>query len=241
MIYEWKMDGDVRNFGDALPELIMEEEIFQKWSEDETFMFFPIGSVICNEMMEESLDLGFEPVFSNCGWRGEPLDRSLVDRCLFVGARGPHTQAELARHDVNVKVTGDPAYQVRAVVPRGKPNALAAVVRHIKDDVDYGEQEMQYLGADGVFTPVVETKDDMVDLIEIISGARFVLAGSLHAAIIAHAYEVPFAPLDSEYVDCPPKWGDWLAYVGIEEPVFCRDINEGRTWYNSVKSKIITV
>lgn len=233
MIFEWKLDEDTRNFGDALYEIILEPDIREKWQADEKFMFFPLGSVICNIVMEETLDLGYEPVFIGCGWRGEPLNSNLVSHCLFVGARGPHTKQELVRHDVRVDVTLDPAYEVAQLIKKAEPNALALALRHIKDPGEYDYNSMHEMKADAIFSPVVETRDDIVQLIEIISGARFVLTGSLHGAILAHAYGVPFAPLESEYIDCPPKWADWFASIGLGEPVFVDNIVEGRKWYSS--------
>ena len=234
MIYEWKLDGDIRNFGDALPEVLFPQMILAEWENDPETMYFPIGSVICNEVMDETLRQGFTPVFMNCGWRGEELDDDLVAQCEFLGARGPHTQEELARHGIDVEVTGDPAYSLPQLYAKGAPNALAMVVRHIKDNHDYNKDSIFELKADALFSPVVDTHQDILDMIQKISGARFVLAGSMHAAMVAHAYGVPFAPLMSDYIDCPSKWFDWFAQADLGNPVFVNDVVEGREWYRSV-------
>lgn len=235
MIHEWKLDGITRNFGDALYEILLPPKVYDDFQNDDSSLYFPIGSVICNEVILDTLGLGLKPVFINCGWRGEPLDPELVAECEFVGARGPWTQQELARHDVWVEVTGDPAYELPTLVPKGAPNALAIVVRHIQDPSDYNEQSVHDLKADALFSPVIEEKQDIIEFIQKISGARFVLAGSMHAAIVAHAYGVPFAPLRGHegYVDCPPKWWDWYASVGLEQPVWCEDMVEARAWYRN--------
>lgn len=232
------MDGKVRNFGDALNEVLLPTNIRKEWLEDQERMFFPIGSVICNEVIEETLAMGAKPVFISCGWRGEDLDQSLVDESSFHGARGPHTQAELAKRGVEVQVTGDPAYEIPKLFLRGEPNALAICIRNINDPADYNKDSIFELKADALFSPVVESYEDIVEMIKQISGARFVLAGSMHAAIVAHAYEVPFAPFSSGYIDCPPKWYDWFAAVGISEPQWVSNVVEGREWYRDcVKNK----
>jgi len=236
MIYEWKLDGEVRNFGDALQEVIVPAVIRSQFAEDSEKMYFTIGSVICNDVIDETLRLGLTPVFLNCGWRGESLDPELVRQSEFYGARGPHTQMELSAHGVQVEVTGDPGYEVPKLFVKGQPNGLAMVIRHIKDPADYNKDAIFELKADAIFSPVVETYDDIVEMIQKISGARFVLAGSMHAAIIAHAYGIPFAPFSSGYVDCLPKWRDWMADAGLGEPVFCSNVVEGREWYRSIKS-----
>ena len=65
-----------------------------------------------------------------------------------------------------------------------------------------------------------------------IIGARFVLTGSLHGAILAQAYGVPWAAYDDGFVDSPPKWSDWAAYLGVEI-AFTKTLTEGRAWWES--------
>lgn len=235
MIHEWRFRNSVRNFGDALYEIFLPDNVFADFAEDTQSLYYPIGSVIHNSHMRAALQQGYTPVFINCGWRGEILDPSLVKQSVFIGARGPFTQKELARHGVEVEVTGDPAYRIPDLVEKGPPNALAMVVRHIADTTDYNQNRLHELKADAVLSPAVETKDDIIDLITKISGARFVLAGSMHAAIVAHAYGVPFAPLRGKdhYIDCIPKWHDWMAGSALGRPEFCSDVVEGRQWYRA--------
>lgn len=237
MIYEWKLDGDTRNYGDALPEVLYPTVMLEElWSDPEN-MYFLIGSVICNENMRATLDAGFKPVFINCGWRGEELEDSLVAESEFRGARGPHTQAELAKHGIDVDVTHDPAYELPNLYAKGTPNGLAIAIKHIMDESEYSENSIHELKADALFSPVVTDYQDILDFTQKISGARFVLSGSLHGCMVAHAYGVPFAPLLSDVVDCPPKWFDWFAAEGLGNPVFVKDVFEGREWYNSLRKK----
>jgi hypothetical protein len=63
-----------------------------------------------------------------------------------------------------------------------------------------------------------------------IAGAEFVLTGSLHGAILAQAYGIPWAAYDDGYVDAPPKWNDWAAYLGIRIE-FIETLSEGRQWW----------
>lgn len=231
------MDGKVRNFGDALHEVLLPANIHKEWKEDTEKMYFPLGSVICNDIMESTIRMGVRPVFIGCGWRGEDLDPELVNQCSFVGARGPHTQAELAKCGVEVPITGDPSYEIPKLYVKGEPNALALVIKHILDGSEYSPQTIYDLKADAMFSPVVENYDDIVALIQKISGARFVLAGSMHAAMVANAYNVPFAPFASEYIDCPAKWFDWFAERGWGEPIWVSDVPEGREWYRSIRDQ----
>jgi hypothetical protein len=236
MIYEWKLDGEIRNFGDALHEILLTPNLHKEYMEDEKQMHFILGSVICNEVIFESLDQGYRPVFHNgCGWRGEPIEESIIGHCTFKGVRGPHTQEELARHGIETLITLDPGYEIPKLVRPGAPNGLAIVIRHILDDGEYNIDTMHAMKADALFTPVVQTRQDTIEMIQKISGARFILTGAMHAAIIAHAYNVPFALLASDYINCPPKWEDWMGSLGIRSPGFVDNVVEGRKWYTSMK------
>jgi hypothetical protein len=73
---------------------------------------------------------------------------------------------------------------------------------------------------------------DLWSTIERIAGARFVLTGSLHAAILAQAYGVPWAAYDDGFVDAPPKWLDWAAYLGVSIE-FVRTLAEGQAWWQA--------
>jgi hypothetical protein len=238
MIHEWKLDSNTRNFGDALYELLLDQETINEWEADLTKLHYPIGSVICNENIRMSLKAKMTPVFHGCGWRGQPLDPALVKQAEFDGVRGPNTRKELLRHGIDTPVVLDPAYKLPNIYSPGIPNGLAIAIRHIQDKSDYSINTIHELGADAMFSPVIEDKSDMMAFIEKVSGARFVLAGSLHAAIVADAYGVPFALLGGDWIDCPPKWEDWLASIGIKDVKWVDNVKDGRAWYKSVMTRV---
>jgi hypothetical protein len=237
VIYEWKLDGEIRNFGDALHEVLAPEKQHYEWLIDGKNMHFLLGSVIENSIIRETLALGYRPIFHGCGWRGEPLDTELATQCEFIGVRGPDTQEELENHGIETIISLDPIYQLPLFIEAGEPNGLAMVVRHIKDKTETTPNTIHDLKADAIFRPTVEDKNDIVDFVQKISGARFVLAGAMSAAIVAHAYGVPFGLLKSDYIDCPPKWKDWLASIEFGSPVFVNNVTEGRDWYNIVRKE----
>lgn len=238
MIYEWKLDGETRNFGDAMHEVLIPGKQHYEWVLDEENMHFVLGSVIDNTVIKETLNLGYKPIFHGCGWRGEPLAYELVQECDFIGVRGPYTRDELERHGIKTIISLDPAYQLPHLITKGEPNGLAMVIRHLKDPAELNPNTIHELKADAVFRPSIEDKNDIIELVKKISGARFVLAGAMHAAIVAHAYGVPFALLGGEYIDCPPKWEDWLASIEYGSPVFVTNLTDGRDWYNTVRKDL---
>lgn len=233
MIHEWKPSEDVRNFGDAVYELFLDKETLRTWEEDNEHLHFPVGSVIANNHMEHALNANLTPYFHNCGYRGEELDPELLAKSKFDGVRGPHTREALLKHGIDQPVTKDPVYQLADTYQPGPPNGLAICVRHITDKTQKNLNTIHELGVDAMFSPKVDDETDMIEFVQKISGARFVLTGSLHAAIVAHSYGVPFALFGGSRVDCPPKWEDWLASVGVSKVEWVDNIRDGRQWYNS--------
>jgi hypothetical protein len=67
-------------------------------------------------------------------------------------------------------------------------------------------------------------------LVDAICSSRFVLTGSLHCAIIAHAYGIPWAPLNDGYINLPAKWLDFGSSIGVRAG-FCPNAAEGVGWW----------
>jgi len=98
------------------------------------------------------------------------------------------------------------------------PNAQRKVRSHL--EMIYGRTLLS------IDTPTLE------EALSLIAGASFVLTGSLHGAILAQAYGVPWAAYYDGYVDTLPKWYDFAAYLGIDLD-FVRTLNEGQKWWDA--------
>lgn len=234
MIYEPDLGEGIRNYGYALHEVLLDVKQHKDWSEDEDNLFFTRGTVISDASALLALEQDMTPVFVGCGWTGEDLDPNLMQESLFVGCRGPRTQEQLAACGIDVPVTHDPIYDLPRLVPAGSPSGLAMGVIHIEDTMDYSQANIYDLKSDTLDTPLVDSRKEILRLIERISGARFVLGGSLAVAMTAHAYKVPFAVLDTGFIHCEPKWEDWFDAEGFGDTAFCSTMLEARTWYNKV-------
>jgi hypothetical protein len=243
MIFEWFADRNYRNFGDSFTEIIASQLpgdsgfIYQN---DPSRTYFLIGSVIRNQQIVDVLGAGKVPVFIGCGWRGEPLDPDLVKKAQFVGVRGPNTQKEIARCGVDVDVTMDSAYPMleKLEIEQFGPFEGKLLIPHISDNYVFSLKDASDVGMDKIVLPRVKDVVETFDLISRIANSEFVLAGAMHACIVAHFYGVPFAPFFGDWNDCPPKWFDWLESIGIpaEKMTFCKNYDEGREWYDSVAS-----
>ena len=231
MIFEWIPAGGYRNFGDALTELLVERydgSVAGRMKDSGTEMYFLIGSHIVDQTMQGAVSQGMTPVFMGCGWRGEELSPELAARSKFIGCRGPRTKAALERAGVhNVEVIGDSSYPIFRDLKFEKLEGTGRItVPHIWDT---GSPRGKVVDAR------VRHKDDLLRKIAILGSAEFVLGGAMHACITAHAYGVPFAPYGVDYIDCRPKWADWLESIGIagRKLKFCRSFEEGLRWYRS--------
>jgi glycosyltransferase involved in cell wall biosynthesis len=223
----WKESDNSWNFGDAIADLIFKELLFD---------FIPysprpwvIGSMIfdgaplCDADDESPFlppyaDQGLvQSVFWGCGER-EPgsLSPDCAKSSVFLGVRGPLTVSDL-KLGADVPV-GDPALFLPALhTPKADPRfaGKAVCIPHFTDPRSDEELRAQ-TGCDEVFRPLIAPyAEDVVKIVDALVSARFVLAGAMHGAIVAAAYGVPFGYLDAEKIDCPFKWADFSASVGI--------------------------
>ncbi len=94
------------------------------------------------------------------------------------------------------------------------------------------------VGCDALVKPYVRQRGRWIgwslptplDLLDRIVASSFVLAGSLHAVIIAQAYGIPWAAWAGSKIDCPAKWLDWFEYLGIEG-THVANRSEGEAWW----------
>lgn len=240
MIYEWR-EADFRNLGDAFSELIADyiddNDLYRMKSRDNEAHFL-IGSHIYNETISYFAKRDYVLYFHGCGWRGEELDSNLLGFCFVKGVRGPETKAALERAKFAdaVEVIGDPAYDLldKLQIPKNN-HGDSLLVPHVVDR-NWWMYDAQLIGADRIEEAKVQNRDNTVDKIEQISGASFVLGGAMHACIVADYYGVPFAPFGGSWIDCPPKWKDWMESRGYDssELKFSTTVEEGREWYDRV-------
>ncbi len=192
-----------------------------------------------------------------CGWRGQPIPSELHRRIRFHAVRGPQTVTGLAlASDIPI---GDPALLCPYLWPaKVSCHGRNMVVPHWNRVYQMSARQRCYntecnellsvrvVGCKAPMNPSVlrpllgAAKHwcvqgipvwSITKTIERIGGANFVLTGSLHAAILAQAYGVPWAAYDDGYINAPAKWQDWAAYLGVELS-FVRNLTEGRRWWD---------
>jgi hypothetical protein len=245
-IFEWMPSKSEHNFGDHLMQLIG-ERIFTKseWhriknTKDEKFVL--IGSFIGDHTIRTSLIECDRVHLVGCGYRGEPIPTEFGGRASFIGCRGFHSSKALQESGIVAPPIGDSAMVLPLIVGRRKNcNNNTVFVPHINDG-DRFNYTPEAIGCDEIIQPTTQDTTDLITIIRKISSSQFVLAGAMHAAIVAHAYGVPFAFFQGNngHIDCPPKWADWLSSVSAPQvsPCFVSNMHDGYAWWQSVQAQL---
>ena len=234
----WLQGEDRQNFGDYLTDFLWKNLGDGMRVAGDGYRL--IGSAISDGTIHDDLrTLGKwehgRIVFWCCGSRdGNPLTPESLARSVFCGARGPLTRDALKLP--RSMPIGDPGlllpllYQPR---PSKNTKGKTLCVPHILDNHS-DEYLLDSTGAEVIVRPsIANSPEALTTILDEIVSAEFILAGSLHAAIIACAYDVPFCYFDSGYVDVPFKWRDFSASVNIGT-FFVDRVSEGRKIYETL-------
>ena len=234
----WRRGDNRQNFGDILT-VVLYKELCQTLSVDAQAIHL-VGSVISEGWVKKGLadgPPGFQRqvVFWCCGCQDpkRPSDAAL-SFAQIRGVRGPLTRQVLGLPESTVLGdTGLLAPVIHQPSPHSTTTGKYACIPHMSDPLpDWHLRQLS--GADIVIRPVVENSlSSLRHLLDQIASARFVLAGSLHAAILAFAYGVPFAYFDSGFVSMPFKWRDFSASIDTGTH-FVDNVSDGENVYNNV-------
>lgn len=224
----WLKNDEIQNFGDYL----------SAYFADKLFVSAPrtfpnvhvIGSVISDYWVEaairDSCLRGPEPsvaaIFWGCGLRqpmgsgDQSLSAHLRERICIKAVRGPLSARELGLDPAFP--LGDPGLLMPFLY---EPVPVAGLLDHTIVaphffDTRNDDELCAITGADSVLRPnIARSLSEIERFVDTLCSSRFVLAGSLHAAIVAAAYGVPFAFWDSGNIDIPFKWEDFAESVNI--------------------------
>lgn len=224
-----------QNFGDYLPVLFVEKAFAS--ARVEADIYFLIGSCIESNWIRSEMHLvrGAAPACAAywcCGMRNAtPLDEDVMSMCSFFGVRGKLTRDALGLPASTA--LGDPGLLVPLMHDCNIHEATQGktiCVPHFQD-VRTDEEIEVVSGADIVVRPVVDGNIEALEtVIDKIASADFVLAGSLHAGIIACAYNVPFAFWKNGHADISFKYSDFSSSINVPFR-FCATADEAKSYY----------
>jgi succinoglycan biosynthesis protein ExoV len=203
------------NFGDDLNGWLWNSLLPEAWSEtDDGILFVGIGTILDKKLPAARVRVVFG---AGVGYSAAPSDISAgTARWRIYGVRGPLT-ARALKLDKRLAMT-DPAILL-ATLPefRGLKRRGVIFIPHWKS-VRYGYWQgiCDSLGIEFV-DPCQESKS----VVARIAAAEKVIAESMHAAIIADAFRVPWIPVALSREVSPFKWVDWAASLNVTYSPIC--------------------
>ena len=215
----WMQDKGIQNFGDFLSEYFLQHLFFVQPQTGEEIRI--VGSCLDDMFVTVAdpgtLHAGRPQVFWGCGLReAGGLSTERQDLVEILAVRGPLTRSEL-RLGNGVPI-GDPGLLLPALYKTARlarPTSTALLIPHFHESRTDAEL-LALTGCDEVLRPNIRNDLTAVeDFIDRVVRADFVLAGALHGAIAAAAYERKFAFWDSGSIDLPFKWNDFAASLNI--------------------------
>lgn len=231
----WLKGNDEQNFGDFLSAYLRDR------------MFLPIGvragqyrligSTIADFILREADEASAAETnlrdrrvaFWGCGLRdASSLAPAWRAQAIICGVRGPLSRDALGLPPSTPMA--DPGLLMPALyAPAPCPHVMgrSIAIPHFHDRRD-DSVLLGMAAADRLVRPnLPNAVGAMLAMVDAIAAADFVLSASLHGAIIAAAYGVPFAYWDNGHLDLPFKWEDFAASVAMP-CAFAATVAEGR-------------
>jgi succinoglycan biosynthesis protein ExoV len=203
------------NFGDDLNEFLW-PKLFPKPLEsyfDEDTLFIGIGT----RLRPHKIPDGKKKIIfgAGYGYASEPpkIDSTWYIKCV----RGPLTAKALGI-DKKLAVT-DSAILARDLIrPLPQTNKLAFIPHHLTLSEDNWSNICNELGI-----MFINPKEDPVEVIQQISSCKLLITESLHGAIMADTYRVPWIPVATRKSFSHFKWNDWA--LSLKVPLKVHDIS----------------
>lgn len=234
LVPHWEKGEQVQNLGDFLSEYIHARHMGPP-KENTPATVHLVGSVISDMFINRQKKRGRSIGFWSCGMRDTYCCEKHRDYATYFGVRGAYTAAALDLP--KSKVVGDLGLLWPLIYP-SKITRLKGrfiTIPHFHDKRD-NQEILDYYGGNSILRTNVDNSYDAVDsFIDELTSASFILTASLHGAILAYAYGIPFALLNSGAIDCPFKWVDFMSTTGMTTH-FVRNLDEGLIW--AEKNKI---
>jgi hypothetical protein len=155
----------------------------------------------------------------------------------FLAVRGPRTRDLLG---FKVDVLGDPGVLMPEIYPKAPTGGPVSVVVHhttvarrLRDRLFFDPYRTRYR--------IIEPCQSYEHVIDAICASDFVFCQSLHGAIIAHAYGVPWAWWRGFHGRVAKfKWHDWFGSIGVAPRSFLlSEEKPARRWADGLRPREI--
>ena len=242
----WLDDEYIQNFGDYLTEYFL-ERLFLKVPKLPGDVRI-IGSYLSNYHVGLALNRktpnGLPKTKPLTAWaagvrEAGDISQESLKSVELLSVRGPLSAHEVGeRHSLPL---GDPGLLLPALYsPKTVPEFQGILCVPHFHEKRRDKDICAITGVNRVLWPKLPRRLDEIErFVDKLTSAEFVLCGSLHAAIVAVAYGIPFGFWDSGNIDIPFKWQDFAESIGIECRFF-HNIDDARRFYStSIAGKIV--
>jgi succinoglycan biosynthesis protein ExoV len=204
-LYYWRSREG--NFGDDLNLWLWPALMPDAWSQEDGVVFLGVGSILNNRVPEGRLRVVFG---SGVGYHDLPPDYRSPNWRIYC-VRGPLSARVLDLS--NELAICDSAVLLRTVLrPAAVDPAPVVFVPHWSSVLVGQWREACQLAGIGFIDP----RSDSRSVVTSLATARLVIAESMHAAIIADAFRVPWVPALASPTISSFKWQDWCQSLGID-------------------------
>lgn len=254
-LYAWRMTETVVNFGDYVSIPILESIGLKAVAIESSTTSDLKGFGGCLLAAGSSLSTSVVEKVKTCrphariivwgsGMSGRDIQSPQVfDRdCVFLSVRGPVTKRFL-KLPQNTPL-GDPLLLLPSIFKTSLVRKAEVVsVPHWENYLRISPAARQkHFQATSVVNPMI-APDEWKKLIAAIASAQFVLTSSLHAAVTAQAFGIPWAVclMSCDRLNFPIKWHDWFEFLGIEKHFsICTNLREAEQWWRETGSRVAT-
>jgi succinoglycan biosynthesis protein ExoV len=236
-LYYWSADNKQVNFGDYISLYLYEKLIKQNMTKDQ-ILLLGVGSILntplLTKVLEAKSDLTELHVWgsgarSPNGPKLSWLKTKIVTH--IYGVRGYHTARSL--NCTPELAIGDPAFLLPTLIRPGTSlrGKYLTFVPHISQCNTSIAAESLLLDShcERLLKPLIDpTPDALENFVDELCSSSFILTNSLHGAILAQAYGIPYAyGKVGGYLNCPFKWKDHSSIIGVE-CCFASNINQAK-------------
>jgi hypothetical protein len=201
------VSGVKRNFGDMLNGWVWQRLAPELFVEDDDVLFVGIGTILDDHLPQAALRVVFG---AGAGYGRLPKDLRRSKKWVVYGVRGKLTAKVLGLSD-DLAAT-DPAILLSTFAELRAANGGQTIfVPHWKT-TRYGCWDEVCRAC---HIKLVDPCQDSVAVIREIASANKVIAESMHAAIIADTFRVPWVPVVLSREISSFKWRDWASSLGV--------------------------
>jgi succinoglycan biosynthesis protein ExoV len=203
---------DEGNFGDDLNEWIWDRLIpgWRQWDHDVTLL--GVGTLINDRLIDELRDANVLILGTGVGYGDDILRASIPENWDIKSVRGPNSARQLGISETRGLI--DPAVMV-ADFPEFQDQPKSDIPIFIPHHKSVNRHDWSKV-CDRHRLQYVSPTSDSIQVIKSIAGAPLVITESMHGAIIADSFRVPWLPIRISPKFNAEKWIDVLESVGLD-------------------------